>query len=394
MGLIEREIEALHVRATPVPGHEEMARWHLMARVSSLPDLPTHPNVREATEKILRKPIYREVLSTLESDEDFGLLNRGIRVNAHLVEHDKEASVVRIWFDADEERMHGVFDGGRTYAVIKKAQEERRDIVHQWVDLYVYENAPPDLIQRMVETHNTAVQVQALSLADHRHEFQRIREALYQAGRLDEYVAWHEGDEGEVDAREVVALLIAVDSKRYPPRRLGGEHPIFTYSQKARALKEYQQHRHHYERLAPIAPDVLRLRDHIQDTAPRYWPRGNFGSLKFVETRRCMLPFVGVTETKSRSLLTKGALVPIISAFRHALEISERGVRWLAEPEEVWAATAADLLEVTRADFEDDTVGRNPNQLGKSRMHWRAVAEVVGDYLANVHERETDEAAS
>jgi hypothetical protein len=236
--------------------------------------------------------------------------------------------------------------------------------------------------------------VQALSLADHRHEFQRLREALYQAGRLDEYVAWHEGDEGEVDAREVVALLIAVDSKRYPPRRLGGEHPVFTYSQKARALKEYQQHRDHYERLAPIAPDVLRLRDHIQETAPRYWPRGNFGSLRFVENRRCMLPFVGMTETRSRPLLTKGALVPIIGAFRHALEISERGVRWLAEPEEVWAATAADLLEVTRADFEDDTIGRNPNQLGKSTMHWRTVAEVVGDYMAKLHERGADEAAS
>ena len=290
MGLIEHEIEVLHVRATPVPGHEEMARWHLMARVSSLPDLPTHPNVREATEKILRKPIYREVLSTLESEDDFGLLNRGIRVNAHRVEHEKDSAVVRVWFDADEGRMHGVFDGGRTYAVIKKAQREARDIAHQWVDLYVYENAPPDLIQRMVETHNTAVQVQALSLADHRHEFQRLKEALYQADRLDEYVAWHEGDEGEIDAREVVALLIAVDSKRYPPRRLGGEHPVFTYSQKARALREYQQHRHHYERLAPIAPDVLRLRDHIQETAPRYWPRGHFASLRFVENRRCMLP--------------------------------------------------------------------------------------------------------
>ena len=394
MGLIEHEIEVLHVRATPVPGHEEMARWHLMARVSSLPDLPTHPNVREATEKILRKPIYREVLSTLESEDDFGLLNRGIRVNAQRVEHEKDSTVVRVWFDADEGRMHGVFDGGRTYAVIKKAQSEGRDIAHQWVDLYVYENAPPDLIQRMVETHNTAVQVQALSLADHRHEFQRLKEALYQADRLDEYVAWHEGDEGEIDAREVVALLIAVDSKRYPPRRLGGEHPVFTYSQKARALREYQQHRHHYERLAPIAPDVLRLRDHIQETAPRYWPRGHFASLRFVENRRCMLPFAGITEVKSRPLLTKGALVPIIGAFRHLLEVSERGVRWLAEPEEVWAATAADLLEVTREDFEDDTVGRNPNQLGKSTMHWRSVAEVVDKYVTRLRGGEVGEAAS
>lgn len=393
MGLKERHIEAIHVRATPVPGHEDMARYHVMARVSSLPDLPTHPNVREATDKVLRKPIYQEVYSTLLNEEDFGLLNRGIRMNVHRFEHDKDRGIVTLWFD-ESDRMQGVFDGGRTYAVIRKAQQEGHDIAHQWVDLIVYEHAPADLIQRMVETHNTAVQVQALSLADHRQEFERLKEALYQAGRLDEYVAWHEGDEGEIDAREVVALLIAIDAKRYPPRRLGGEHPVFTYSQKARALREYQQHRQHYERFAGIAPDVLRLRDHIQATAPSYWRGGHFGSLRFVESRRCMLPFIGIGEAKARPLLTKGALFPIIGAFRHALEVSERGVRWLFEPEEVWAATAQELLEVTRADFEDDAIGRNPNQLGKSTMHWRTVADVVGQYVDRLRAGEVGEAAS
>jgi hypothetical protein len=394
MGLIEREVHALYVRATPVPNHDEMVRYHVMVRADSLPDLPTNPNVREATEKILRKPIYRDVYSTLLNESDFGLLNRGIRINVHRFEYNEPTRIGRLWFDTDEARMHGVFDGGRTYGVIRKAQAEGHDLSHQWVDLFVYENAPSDLIQRMVETHNTAVQVQALSLADHRREFARLKEALYQAGELDSYIAWHEGDEGEIDAREVVALLIAVDSKRYPPRRLGGEHPVFTYSQKARALTEYQEHREHYERFVGIAADVLRLRDRIQATAPSYWPGGHFGSLRFVETRRCALPFADIHEVKRRPLLTKGALVPIIGAFRHVVEVSERGVRWLYEPEDVWAACAADLLEVTQADFEDDAIGRNPNQLGKSTMHWRTVAQVVEDYVGRLQAQATDEAAS
>ncbi len=394
MGLIEREIHVLHVRATPVPNHDEMARYHAMVSADSLPELPTHPNVREATDKILRKPIYREVLSTLLNEEDFGLLNRGIRINVHRFERDEHSGTARLWFESDERSFHGVFDGGRTYAVIRKAQAEGRDISGQWVDLFIYEKAPADLIQRMVETHNTAVQVQALSLADHRQEFARLKEALYQAGGLDQYIAWHEGDEGEIDAREVVALLIAVDSERYPPRRLGGEHPVFTYSQKARALNEYEEHRAHYERFVGIAADVLCLRDRIHATAPSYWPGGHFASLRFVETRRAALPFAGQTEVKPRPLLTKGALVPIIGAFRHVLEVSDRGVRWLYPPDEVWAATAADLLEVTQIDFEDDAIGRNPNQLGKSTMHWRTVAQVVGEYVERLREQETGEAAS
>ena len=97
---------------------------------------------------------------------------------------------------------------------------------------------------------------------------------------------------------------------------------------------------------------------------------------------------------KARPLLTKGALVPIIGAFRHVLDVSDRGVRWLFEPEEVWAATASQLLEVTRADFEDDAIGRNPNQLGKSTMHWRTVADVMGQHVDQLRAREVGEAAS
>jgi hypothetical protein len=177
--------------------------------------------------------------------------------------------------------------------------------------------------------------------------------------------------------RDVIAILTCFDRCNFDSR----VHPINAYRSKAACLDHFSQHKSDYEKIYPLAPDILRLFDEIQIRLPELYNQvrgqkgdvagGRFGKLTGVATYKhaVELPFTGL-ETKYG--VPSGFVYPVLGAFRALIE--EKRDRY------VWAK-GLDPFELLKGDLGEtlaDTIGnfaldaRNPSKTGKSPLVWQA----------------------
>jgi hypothetical protein len=144
------------------------------------------------------------------------------------------------------------------------------------------------------------------------------------------------------------------------------------------------EHAENYKRLRPILNDILILHDTVSAQGRDLYNEGGGkkgGKLKFMEGVKSkkifQFPFIG-EEREYR--LSGGALIPMIGAFRAAVEIDSGSgnIVWrrgFAEILKLWQQTAKDLMEATQETSEE--LGRNPNAIGKSKKHWAFLHNLV-----------------
>ena len=106
---------------------------------------------------------------------------------------------------------------------------------------------------------------------------------------------------------------------------------------------------------------------------------GKGGKLAFVESRKrgkYEFPFVG---KESETRLTRGALLPMLGAFRWMVAEDEDGdFTWKGSFDDVlelWRETGAELMRATQSTSDD--LSRQPNLIGKSRNHWATLHSTV-----------------
>jgi hypothetical protein len=109
---------------------------------------------------------------------------------------------------------------------------------------------------------------------------------------------------------------------------------------------------------------------------------GQAGKLKIVEQAKegseFTFPFAQAQGAKFR--LTKGALFPILSAFRNMVEIDpETGeANWRGGFDSVlslWKEVAPEVCRVTKTATQD--IGYHPDALGKNRGHWSNMHKTI-----------------
>jgi hypothetical protein len=160
-------------------------------------------------------------------------------------------------------------------------------------------------------------------------------------------------------------------------------HPINAYRSKAACLQHFAEHRKDYDRVYPLAPDLLTLYDQIQLLLPDLYNKvrsksgevadGKFGKLTGVTTyngkRRAQLHFI---RKESKYGVPAGFVYPVLGAFRALLQ--EKGNRY------VWCKDVdpLTLLDGQLGETLADTIGnfaldaRNPSKTGKSPLVWQA----------------------
>jgi hypothetical protein len=129
-----------------------------------------------------------------------------------------------------------------------------------------------------------------------------------------------------------------------------------------------------YFRLKTLLKGALALLDHIRcDFRDIHnLAGGSAGNLKIIEqaNKPYQFPFAALQPSPYR--LTKGALFPILAAFRNAVEVDSRShARWVGGFEavlELWKEAGPELVQETFNATKD--IGRMPDQIGKSRGHW------------------------
>ncbi len=376
-----RDFPARIARRFPDPvfyDTHKMERHVLFVPVRELPDgLSLDPNARVPE---INKRIYREIEKSLLNQEvepgTFHLKHKGITIIAKKVDKLDGKDVYRVEF---VEGQHGIVDGGHTYKLIQenKARNDGEALpVDQYVKVEILTNIPDAWVVDISGGLNTGLQVQAMSLDNLGKKFDWIKEELQNQPYFDS-IAWRENEEGEFDARDLIALMTCFNIGSFPNSTTGDAPPVVAYEKKSLALRMFEEKPEEFAAVRPILRDILVLHDTIRMTSRDFWNdgTGKFGALAFVEGRKkgYKFPFIGKT---AEYRLMNGALYPILGAFRWMVDVDPKTklYRWRGGFEAVlslWKQSAAELIKMTKQASEE--LGRNPNAIGKSRNHWSNV---------------------
>ncbi len=388
---------AEYSRKLPDPNFKGLERHILLARICDLPTgVPLDPNPREPN---VNRKVYKEIRQSLLGEGGvhpgtFHLKHKGITIVAGDVRFVKRDGtnwcVVTLEEQSDTHPGHGILDGGHTYALFEeylKLSQPGNDVLEgipadQFVKVEILTNVDPDWIPDLAAGLNTSVQVQAMSLDNLAKRFDWLKDELRDEPYFEQ-IAWREGEQRELDARDIVAIMTCFNIKLYPNGLEELRHPIAAHEKKMNALKSFEDDPEEYLRMRPILKDILELSDRIRYEARNYWNAkeggGRFGSLAFVDSRKrgeYVFPFIGQSHDQR---MMDSALFPMLAAFRCMVEYGEDGnYRWkggFSSVRERWAATAVSLVRTThRASIE---FANSPNKVGKSRNHWQQIYSLV-----------------
>lgn len=339
-----------------------------ICRAKNLPvNIPLDPNPRKQKTD---KSVYRLVRDSLLADADltFHLKNKGITIIADSVKYSGDKRLSEVFFAEGQ----GIVDGGHTYRIVLENQSECSE--NQYVKIEILTGVPDFLIEPIAQGLNTAVQVQEMSLANLRHEFDWIK-ALLKDEPYYAQISFRENEEGVFDIREIIGIMTMFNIELFPGQT---DNPKIAYTSKAKCLELYIKHQDSYKKIKPLLKDILYLYDLIHLEAKKLYNEskgGKGGGLSFYKKKERAgghkLIFSG---TQTNYKLYDGALYPILGAFRFMVE-KKKGqdvYSWKAESfedvQEIFRGIAGEMIYMTKNTSNNK--GKNPNAIGKDDNHW------------------------
>jgi AIPR protein len=367
---------------------------------------PRTPNTRKQAAKRLR-----ESLEGIDSARvgAFHLAHGGIRGLVKSFEKINE-NTYKATFEVgtgNNAQDHGIANGLHTIAVIQKALAEGVIPRGQYLTFTLVEHVDRALVPYIGEGLNTNIQVAEESIIDLGGAFEPFKKAVAAKSYKGE-IGWHENEPGQYDARDVFAILNALNIFRYPNDNRD-KNPIESYEKPSSAIRAFSNEKDDrnreseptsFERLIPILNDALYLYDWIGfDAGARYKeavPAGLPGGLSIMESRTGkdneavpdVWPFPFISEgrpdvVRATYRLAKGVRFAMLAAFRTFVEVGERTgkVEWAGGFEAVlgaWQALGGDMM-VTAKDVSQAS-NYNPNAVGKNRPLWRQLHQMAASY--------------
>ena len=348
-------------------------RYVFFVPVRSLPtNLATGPAPRSSR----RWDVYKQVRASLLDQEGtpgtFHLKNRGITIIARGVEKDDEHT-----YDLDIADGQGIIDGAETYAVIREALRDREVEVpaQQFVRVEVITRLPEAWVAEVSGALNASIRSQADTTRHLAEALGWLREELRDR-RYFGRIAWSEEERGEVDVKELLCILTCFNTASYP--NSGSNHPVVAYDNRPVVLSSFEHDvkaddGRAYRRLQPIAREILTLHDVVQSEYPAFQKQSRLPSGNLIESSpERPFPFVFLGTSGTERLL-RGALYPILGAFRWLVEDDpdSGNVRWRGGFENVlrsWRSLAPRFVQVAADRLQES--GGNGDLLGKSASHW------------------------
>lgn len=288
----------------------------------------------------------------------------------------------------------GIVDGAHTAKLIEDAQTEEIIPPEQFVEVYIKTGVNSDLVADISKGLNTGMQVQMHSILNTDGVFDWLKAEL-QHQPYSTRISWKESDNGEYDVRDIVGVLECFNIFDFPNEE--PKHPIAAYEKWSTPLesfgRDYEDNfkknkgpaASKYFRMRPLLVQALFLHDVIRRDfySLHNETGGRAAKLKIVEVASEKkgafdFPFAGLPKEKYR--LTKGALFPILAAFRNCVVFNEpsKTAEWLGGFNSVlalWQKLGLELVAETRSAVKE--IGSHPDQIGKSRSHWANLHKTV-----------------
>ncbi len=372
------------------PAHSEIEKHWFTVPARSFPSgISTGANARDPIG--LNRRVYRDVMESLKGNEApvgiFDLMNKGITVIADQVRLvDKEKKIYELVVDDEL----GIVDGAHTAKLIEEAQAEDAIPEEQHVELYVRTGLPSKFVAEIAKGLNTGIQVKPQSIYAIDGVFEWLQREI--SGKpYAKLISWSESDDGDYDVRDLIGVLELMNVIDFPNN--DSRHPVAAYEKWSVPLEKFAQDykdnvgakkSSKYYRLRPLLVEALHLHDVIRRDFREIHNRngGQAGKLKILEeasARRGEFEFPFARLQPSKYRLTKGALYPILAAFRNCVKLDKSGeAHWIGGFESVlsmWREAGAELVAEMFQATKDHS--HNPNVLGKSRAVWSGLHKTL-----------------
>lgn len=321
-----------------------------------------------------------------DAPENFLFRNRGITLLCERVGFDNEASVLSI--ELSNPDIHGLLDGGHTFAVLMEAFESLEDeesastnLNNAYVKLELLEGfRDKEETTEIVFARNTSTQVKDQSIANLLDHFGSIKDILANELYADR-IAYKEtefaadGSKKDIDIKEILSYLICFDAEGFD----SVTHPIIAYSGKSAVLSyaDSTENRTRLQKYLPLLPQILQLRDEIYEKMPDTYNSngGKFGRLMGVNMKKSKSIELSFRNAKTQYVIPGSFIYPVLAAFRSLVEVDNDKVSWKRDPVKFFNEYKSELIQ----RLGDQALEmRNPNKLGKDKATWRTCY----DYLA------------
>lgn len=338
---------------------------------------PRDPNKNSGVAKKISESLRNQ-------PECFLFRNRGLTLLSERVSFDNWSNELSIEFS--DKSMHGLLDGGHTYAVIRNefdslAEDEKNDtnLNDAYVKVEILEGitSKEEAIE-IVGARNTSTQVKDQSLANLSKDFDRIKEILKDepyANRIayKETEFNEDGSRKDIDIKDILSYLVCFDTEGFDE----GHHPVIAYSGKSAVLNYAEENRVRLEKYLTLLPEILVLRDEIYEQMPLVWNHecnGKFGRLEGVNGKKpnsVELPF---KNSRTDFAIPNAFIYPILASFRALVDVSDGQCAWKVSPIEFFNKNKVDIV---RRLLEQALVFRNPNKLGKEKTVWQSCYDCI-----------------
>ena len=389
------------------PG-SRVSRKEIVVSLDQYPhDFGLGPNPREPN---LTSEVSKAIRDTLEDDwKDFHLLNRGVTVLAKDINYDNRSQRVQLFLDETEEerKFFGLLDGGNTNARINVWREgldeqqaqvrlpetfvNMQVLIPQMKGASVPQGPMLDLLNDIKEERNTSVQVKKKSLADARNHFEALKKALEHEAYYSQ-ISWHEGQNGGVDAQQIVTLLM-IYYPSFCAAAEGGE-PSNAYGHKERCLDAFLDYAKKepqlLEQWIKILPTLITLFDTLQMEFPDNYT-GYFGKItevqiynekKYERGNKKYRKTVPVSQFLGREMkysYPAGWLYPLFAAFRFLAGPDKitGEITWKKDPVQFWKDHGKDICD----QYIPHIVAKDyaPKKIATDLLCYQAVRRAVSD---------------
>lgn len=392
------EFPFISFRKIPLSTNQDhpIKRYISIVDITKLPtDFPKKTNPRDVK---LTTIVASRIKDSLERNELFHILNRGILLSVKdIKQDDKKRTIIIDFGNIEDEDLYGVIDGGHTYQIIqeyiKKNNKENIDST-RFVSLEIFTgigDPSNDLItvRDFASARNSSVPVDQKSLSELEDKFECIKDAIKNKPYA-ERIGYKQNSDNPVDIREVIALMTVFNAEKYNPTEVENQ-PIKGYSQKESCLKDYLDQLESYKKLCPILPEILELSDYIRHRLPFTWNKelsGKIGSkLRAVKLGYEQYHFMPELNDKPNRISTaddrKEAFdtqdktwlwLPIFAALRVLVTYENNQASFIQPPIPFYEKHAASLVKVL---YDNCRANILPHRIGKDRTLWTSLIQLV-----------------
>jgi len=319
--------------------------------------------------------VWKSMQQSLEFDaENFIYKNKGILILANEFSYDESNKSIDI--SLTDKLLHGIVDGGHTFAVLKENESNRSLLDEVFVKVeFIVGIDDRNVVAELTEARNTAAQVKEESIMNLKDLFDGIKRSVECELNYGDKIAYKEYEKGKnISVKEILGYLITFDVDKFNIENP----PTFAYSSKSRVLKYFElpEVRNRLNKqIVPLLPTILELWDTLYESIPSLY-EGRILTLKKSGSETPIVKDYSKKNIKvhlnfkDRDIDYKcpdGWIFPLFASFRELIIVNNGIAHFKVDPIEFFHKHKGEIASSFTKMLKENV---DPQVTGKNAIFW------------------------